>query len=323
MRETARMPEDELIARNRRHIERWSTPKSRVGPAVSCSAPQRVTPTYLQALEDLSRAFDLPYNMHILETRLQRVLGDVKYDRSLVRYAHDLGVLSERSLVIHAIWVDEADLGLLRDSGCSIAHNPVSNLKIGSGVMPFRRIRDHGINVCLGTDESSVDDGINMWTTVKVAGLIHNIADPDYTRWPTELEILRAATVGGCHAMRLPPTAGTLAPGSVADIILVDLSSLPFTPLNDLRRQLVYCEPGTSIRTTIVDGVVVMDDGRVLTVDEDAIKAEAREFAAELRDYLDRCLAGATELDPYYREMYLRATATEVPMRRWAGPMAP
>ena len=217
---------------------------------------------YLQALGELSREFDLPYNMHILETRLQRVLGQERYDGSLVQYVNRMGVLDERSLVIHSIWVDEADLELMADSGCSVAHNPVSNLKIGSGVMPWRRIVDHGINMCLGTDESDVDDGINMWTTVKVAGLIHNIADPDYRHWPTATEILRAATQGGARAMQLDHL-GQIAPGSPADVILVDLDALPFMPLNDLRRQFVYCEPGAAVRTTVVAGRVVMDAGRV------------------------------------------------------------
>jgi 5-methylthioadenosine/S-adenosylhomocysteine deaminase len=322
MRDAARMSADELLALYRSHIDRWKD-DPRVGPAVSCSAPQRVTPEYLQALGELSREFDLPYNMHILETRLQRVLGQERYSGSLVQYVNRMGVLDERSLVIHSIWVDETDLDLLAGSGCSVAHNPVSNLKIGSGVMPWRRILDRGINVCLGTDESSVDDGVNMWTTVKVTGLIHNVADPDYRRWPTATEILQAATRGGAQAMRLGGRVGQISPGYLADVILVDLDALPFTPLNDLRRQLVYCEPGASVRTTIVGGRVVMDGGRVLTVDEDAIKAEARELYAELRAYLDSLLSGATELDPFYREMYVRAVATPVPLDRWAGPMEP
>ena len=324
MNDASRMSETELLSHYEAHIKRWSPVRSnRVGAAVSCSAPQRVTPTYFQALGELSRRHDLPYNMHILETRLQRVLGDERFGESLVQYAKRMGVLDERSLVIHSNWVDEPDLEVMAESGCSVAHNPVSNLKIGSGVMPYRRIADHGINICLGTDESSVDDGIHMWTTVKMTGLIHNVSSPDYERWPEAGEILRNATRGGAQAMRLGDITGQLAPGFAADVILLDLGALPFTPLNDLKRQLVYCEPASAVRTTIVGGQVLMEDAGMVGLDVEALKVEARGLATELRAYLDECTVGAVELDPYYRAMYERSLDRPVPMSRWAGPMTP
>jgi cytosine/adenosine deaminase-related metal-dependent hydrolase len=261
--------------------------------------------------------------MHILETRLQRVFGQEKFGRSLVRYVHDMGVLTERAMVIHSIWVDEDDIELMAASGCSVAHNPVSNLKLGSGVMPWRWIRDAGINVCLGTDEANVDDGVNVWSTLKLAGLIHNISTPDYTQWPQPDELLRAATVNGAAAMRRADATGPLAPGYDADVILIDLDQLPFVPLNDLSRQLVYCEPGRAVRYTIVAGSVVMKDGVLTEFDEVQMKAEARDLAVEFVAYLDSCKAGVDELEPFYAEMYRRANGETVPMHRWAGPMTP
>jgi cytosine/adenosine deaminase-related metal-dependent hydrolase len=318
------MSESDLLSRYEEHIRLWpSSAWDRVGVSVSCSAPQRVTPSYLQALGDLSRRHNLPYNMHILETRLQRVLGDVNFDGSLIQYADRMGVLGEHTLVIHAIWIDDRDLDVMAKAGCSVAHNPVSNLKIGSGIMPYRRIADRGINVCLGTDESTVDDGIHMWTTVKMTGLIHNVASADYDRWPTTREILGNATAGGARAMRLEGVTGSLSPGMAADLILIDLDDLAFTPLNDLRSQLVYCEPASAVRTTIVAGQVLMHEGQLADVDEVALKAEARALAEELRAYLAECTVGAVELDPHYRAMYQRCLEHPIPMSRWAGPMTP
>lgn len=318
------MSDTELQDHYHRFIETWhGAAGGRLRSAVSCSAPQRVTPIYFRALGRIARELDIPFNMHILETRLQRVLGQEKFGKSLIRYAHDMGVLNEQAMVIHAIWVDDDDIRLMAESGCSVAHNPVSNLKIGSGAMPFRRLQQAGINVCLGNDEASTDDGINLWTVMKMAGLLHNIGGPDYENWPQPTEILSAITSNGSKAMRLPRPTGRIAQGHAADIILLDLNTLPFTPLNDVRRQLVYCENGSSVVTTIVDGEIVMENRILLTVDEEALKAEARMLAVEFADYMARCKSAADELEPYYRQMYLQSLETPVPMNRWAGPMTP
>jgi cytosine/adenosine deaminase-related metal-dependent hydrolase len=324
MDSAARQTDAELLDHYQWFIERWNdSAGGRLGVAVSCSAPQRVTPDYLRALGDLSQRFDLPYNMHILETRTQRAFGDERLGHSLVKYAHEMGVLNERAQVIHSIWVDDADIDLLAASGCSVAHNPVSNLKIGSGIMPFRRIVDAGINVGLGTDEASVDDGVNYWTTMKVTGLIHNVGDSDYRRWPTPHEILRAATTGGSRAMRLDPQAGRLTPGAPADLVLLDLNTAPFTPLNNLERQLIYCEPRQSVLHTIIDGQVVVRDGRVQTFDEDAILGEVRDLAPAVSEFIADCTSGAAQMVDKYQQMYQLAVDHPVPMHRWAGPMTP
>ena len=291
--------------------------------AVSNSAPQRVSDDYFAVLSDFSRTHDLPFNIHMLETKLQRVYGQAVLGKSLVRHVHDLGFLDERMLVIHAIWVDEADMALLAQAGCTVAHNPVCNLKLGSGVMPFRRLRGHGIPIALGTDERNTDDTTNVWGAMKTAGLIHKIAEPDYRDWPSAAEVLRCATRGGARGMRQDAQIGQLAPGFAADLIVVDLDTLAFTPLNDLRRQLVFCENGSSVTLTMVAGEVVVQDGRVLTTDEAALKAEARELAVEFRNDLQATAAAARELEPFYRDMVMRAARTDVGMQRHAGPMHP
>lgn len=320
MEQAARLPGDELVALYRAYIERWHGAEAgRLRASVSCSAPQRVTTDYLGALSDLSAEFDVPYNMHILETRLQRVLGDVRFGKSLVRYVRDEGVLNERSVIIHAIWVDDADMDLMAASGCSVAHNPICNLRLGSGIMPFRAIADRGITICLGSDELCSDDTVNMWSVMKQAALVHNLSDPDYRRWPSAAEILRCGTAHGARAMRLDSFTGSIEVGKQADLVLIDLDTLAFTPLNDVRRHLVFCETGTDVRLVMVAGRIVVEDGRVLTVDEAELKREARElmteYARQFRE-VDRWVA---ELEPVYRQMYERAVRQEVGMNRWIG----
>jgi 5-methylthioadenosine/S-adenosylhomocysteine deaminase len=281
-----------------------------------------VTEAYFGALSALSRAHDLPFYVHTLETRVQRVFGDVRYGKSLVQRVRDLGFRDRRVNVIHGIWIDDDDMAAIAEAGAVIAHNPVCNLRLGSGIMPFRRIREFGIPVCLGTDEALADDSINLWAAAKMAGLIRNITDPDYRNWPTATEVLDCVFRGGARAMGLEDRLGSIAPGYAADIALLDLDDIAFTPLNDIRRQLVYCESGASVRLTMVAGRVVARDGRVLTVDDDAIKREARELTEAYRPELSRAAQAAAELEPFYRDMYLRAATMDVGMNRWAHAVA-
>ncbi|MDE2913343.1 MAG: amidohydrolase family protein [Paracoccaceae bacterium] len=319
--ETAPVPAaDELLALYEHLIDNWNcTHDGRIRAAVSCSAPHRVTEDYLGSLSDISRNLELPFYMHILETRTQRVFGDSRFGRSILQYVHDRGILDQRCNVIHGIWLDDADISTIAEAGSVIAHNPVCNLRLGSGIMPFRRIRNAGIPVCLGTDEALADDSINLWITMKVAGLIHNITDPEYGNWPAADEILACVFRGGARAMGLEKLVGALAPGYQADIALLDLNEIAFTPLNDVRRQLVYCENGSSVRMTMVGGQILVRDGRVCSVDEEGIKGEAREFALAYADDLAVLQKTAAGLEPFYREMYLRAAATDVGMNRWGN----
>ncbi len=182
--------------------------------------------------------------------------------------------------------------------------------------MTWRRMHDHGIPLCLGSDEGCVDDTANMWQVGKMAGLIHTLGEPDYALWPKAREVLWALTRGGAHAMRNEGKVGQLKPGCEADLILVDLNTIAFTPLNDIYRQLIYCENGSSVAMTMVAGRVVMEDGRVLTVDEESIKQEVRELMPFYQKEIEKTNRAAARLEPYYREMYLKCAATDVGMNR-------
>lgn len=324
MEEAPRLRPEAMLDMYRTFIARWKgAAGGRLSPAVSCSAPQRVPPEYFVELAGLSEEHDIPYAVHILETKLQRVLGREKFGKSLVKYVDELGCISRRMEIIHSVWVDEEDMEAMARGGCTVSHQPLCNLRIGSGIMPFRRIRNHGIPVCLGTDEACTDDAVNMWNVAKLAGLVHKITNPDYRDWPTASEIFRCLVHGGARVLLKPDKLGVIEAGRLADIALVDLNTLSFTPLNDVYRQMVFSENGSSVRATIVAGRVVYDNGKILTVDEEAIKAEARELAGEYTRTLAQSDRAAGKLEPYYREMYLRAARDDVGMNRWAGPEYP
>lgn len=305
-------------------LERWhGAEDGRLTAAVSISAPQRVSPEYFGALDDLSRAHRIPLFAHMLETKAQRTLMTEQprfAGRSLVRYTADLGLLSERMNVIHAVWVDDDDLELIAQAGATVAHNPVSNLRLGSGVAPYRRMRELGILVSLGVDEAVCDDTVNLWGVVKTAGLVHNVSGLDSDLWPTAAEILDSLWRGGAAALLRSDDLGAVEEGRLADLALLDLHSPAFTPFNDLRGQLVYCEQGGSVRLTMVAGRVVFENGSVTTVDEIALLDEARELFARKLPVIERARQASQPLVKPYQSMVRAAAAADVGMNRWIGP---
>ncbi len=298
-------------------IDNWhGFDDGRIKAAVSCSAPQRVSKDYFLSLDNLSKKYDLPFYAHMLETRLQRVFGEVCLDgRSLVQYTEELGMLSERMNIIHAVWVNKVDLDIIAEYGACVAHNPISNLRLGSGIMPLRQMLDRNIPVCLGVDEAIADDNVNMWSVMKSAAIIHNLTDWDYSKWPSASEVLVAATKNGGLAMR-ETKLGELEVGAPADLILIDINSLPFTPLNNLHRQLVYCELGQSVRLTMVAGKIVVSEKQMRTINELDILEETREVFKRQRKNLAQAFAKMDEILPYYKKMYEMAGDYQLNMQR-------
>jgi 5-methylthioadenosine/S-adenosylhomocysteine deaminase len=293
----------------------------RIRAAVSISAPQRVSLDYFAALDDLAQRHGLPLYAHMLETKVQRTLMTQQprfAGRSVVQYTAAAGLLNPHTNVIHAVWVDESDLDAIARAGSTVVHNPVSNLRLGSGVAPWRALLDHGIPVALGTDEAICDDSVNVWTVAKTAGLIHNISGLDSDEWPTPAEILDALWRGGARATRRDDI-GAVAPGMLADLALLDLHTVAFTPLNDLREQLVHCEDGSDVVLTMVAGRIVAEHGHVTSVDESALLAEARELFAAKHPAVRAARGAAGKLLPAYRHIVRRAAATDVGFNRWVS----
>lgn len=152
----------------------------------------------------------------------------------------------------------------------------------------------------------------------KVGALIQKMTNPDYRNWPKAQEYLRAATRGGAHAMRCSQRRGMLAPGYDADIILLDLGTSSFSPPNDLKRQLIFTDTGSSVVMTMIAGKVVVEDGRLLTADEEAIRAEINATIPGFMETARENTAYAARYEPYFREMYLKAAQRDVGFNRWA-----
>jgi 5-methylthioadenosine/S-adenosylhomocysteine deaminase len=285
---------------------------------VSPSAPQRCTPDLLEAAAALAATHGVPMHMHALETKTQAVTGRLA-GTSPIRYLRDLGLLDRTVTIAHAVWADDDDIALLGEAGCAVVHNAISNQKLGSGIAPLRALLDAGVAVGLGTDGVAANDTLRLFDVMRVAALIHCATGPDPARWVTATEILRAATIGGARSAMLERETGSLAVGKKADLLVLRTDGLDFTPLNDLRNHLVYCENGSAIELVMVDGEVVVRDGRLTRIDEAALLREVRERVPAY-------LAAHAEIErrnrvfePYFAAIHRRATAQEIGLDRWAG----
>lgn len=290
---------------------------------ISPSAPQRCTVDLLEVCDDLARRYRVPFHTHVLETKTQGVTGPEFFGRSLIRYLHDLGVLTRNVTIAHSVWVSDDDMALMGAAGCSVVHNAISNQKLGAGVAPLRRLWDAGVTVGLGTDGASSNDTLRIFDVMRVAALVHSVAGPDYGRWPSAGEILKAATIDGARSAMLDAETGSLEVGKKADLLILRTTGIAWTPLNDIPKHLVYCENGSSIETVMVDGAVVARDGRLTTLDEDAVLAEVREvvpaYLAEHARIEDRNRV----FEPWFAEIHRRATLQDIGLNRYQGDLPP
>ncbi len=250
------------------------------------------SPDLLQSCRSLAEQYNTGMHLHAVETELQATVIRQRLGQGGIAYLEKMGVLQPGTSLAHAIWLEEGDLDLLATTGTTVVHNPVSNLRLGSGRFPFIEALNRGVTVALGSDGSASNDTQNMFDVLKLTGLIHNDPNDDYKKWPRPVEILEAGTQGGAAALGLSNELSEIAPGQLADLVLLDLEARPFVPLRDAYLHLVYCENGGSVDSVIVNGNVVVEHGALTAIDEQAIRDEIREhcnmlwpgFSAQLDD---------------------------------------
>ena len=268
------------------------------------SAVQRCSDELLTKAAAMARKRKLPMHIHLAETKAQAVMGQQIYGTSLLKHLDAIGVLDANLSLAHSIWIEDDDVELLARRGATPVHNPASNLRIGSGLAPLRKFLVAGVNVGLGTDGSASNDGQNMFDAIRLAGLVHNQAGTDFNQWVTPAQALAMATRGGASAFGLD--AGVLAPGKLADVVLLRRDTPAFTPLNDVIAQLVFCENGSDVDGVIVNGEVVVQNGRLTKVDEREALRLAEQARRRLDPSIQRELSAAKTMEPSLTEMDFR-----------------
>ena len=230
---------------------------------------------------ELSRGQKTQFHMHLSETASEHRECVERHGMTPIAYMESLGFLDEfPTYCAHCVHVTDEDLGIFRKHGVTIAHNPSSNMKLGSGCAPIKKALDMGINVSLGTDGAASNNNLNMFEELHLAAMIHKGFGQDPTAL-TVTQLLDMATVNGAKAQGRPDT-GVIEVGKRADIIAVDLTAPHMFPHFDIPALLCYSAQGSDVRMTMVDGRILYEDGKFLTMDIEKVMKDAAESAEYL-----------------------------------------
>lgn len=268
-------PTEETLASARGILRAWPGDRDLVRPALGPAIPLHCSDAFLQSCARLAAEFDVPIQTHLAESKTQAVVAEARYGVSLVEHLDRLDVLSSRFSAAHGIWLSDGDIRRLADRGAGVVHNPMSNLRLGSGVAPARALLDAGVTLGVGTDASNTSDGQSMFEAMRLAAFLSRIADPAPERWLSAEDAFRAATTGSAAILGFPDI-GRLEPGCRADIVFLYLRHINYVPLRWPLLQMVFAENGAAIDRVMIEGRTVLADGEILTVDETALRREAQ-----------------------------------------------
>jgi guanine deaminase len=259
----------------------WEFDRRQIRPALGPTIPLHCSDQFLVDCARLAKEHDIPLQTHLAESRAQAAVARKRYGSSLVEHLHELDFLSERLSVAHAIWLDDDEIKRLSGSGARVAHNPSSNLRLGSGVAPVRKMLREGLTIGVGTDASNTSDGQNMFETTRLASYLSRINGFAAEEWISAGDAFGLATEGSAKVLGFEKI-GRLAPGFEADIVFLRLDSPHFVPLRSPLIQMLFGENGASVHTVMIGGRIVFHDGKLLTLDESLLRTRAQEAAARL-----------------------------------------
>jgi 5-methylthioadenosine/S-adenosylhomocysteine deaminase len=256
-------------------------------PAVAPHAMYTNDRSTLEACAALARKYGVPLLTHLAETEDEIRIARERYQTTPTAYLESIGFWGPRTLAAHGVWVTDADIDILRKHDVGVAHNPESNMKLASGVAPVTKYLKAGVALGLGTDGAASNNDLDMFEAMRQAAFLAKLSTKDPTSVPAETA-LDLATIGGARALGMAKQIGSLEPGKRADLIAVAMSAARQTPMYAPVSHLVYVTRGDDVRTTIVNGKVLMKARQVRTLNRPAVIADANRFAQKVREAVAR-----------------------------------
>jgi 5-methylthioadenosine/S-adenosylhomocysteine deaminase len=280
---------EDSLAYARDFIARWKGhPLIVPGPAPH--APYTCTEEILRACAELAAEYDVPLHTHLAETTFEVEQSRKEHGMPVVPWVKKQRLFDARVLAAHCVHVDEGEIRALEMAGAGVAHNPTSNLKLGSGVAPAAKMLQFGVSVGIGTDGTASNNDLDMFEEIRLAALLAKGTSGDPTAIPAR-EALAMATRIGARAVHMGALTGSLEPGKRADLIVLDLEQAHTSPRferdpNAVYSQIVYAAKSTDVVDVMCDGRWLMRDRRLLTLDEDDLRAAAADVARHIDAFL-------------------------------------
>jgi 5-methylthioadenosine/S-adenosylhomocysteine deaminase len=272
----------EGLARAERFIKEFKD-NGLVVPAVAPHALYTNDKTTLAASAALARKYGVPIVIHFAETEDEVKIAREQYQMTPTAALESIGVLGPTTIGAHGVWVNDADIAILKRTGTGVAHNPESNMKLASGAAPVTKYLAAGVKLGLGTDGAASNNDLDMFEAMRQASFLAKLSTHDPTAVKAQ-EALDMATMGGARVIGMEKLIGSLETGKRADLITVSMRSARQTPMYDPVSHLVYVTRGTDVQNTIVNGKVLMRDRQLTTLNREQVIADAKRLATRVRD---------------------------------------
>jgi 5-methylthioadenosine/S-adenosylhomocysteine deaminase len=251
----------------------------------TCSTPLLTEVKELAEAKRLAEDYHLPIGLHLLENAAEKKQLKEKFGKGAVSFLKDIGYLNERLIAFHCVSFTQEDIDLFASHGCKISHNPASNMKLASGVAPVPEMLKAGITVGLGTDGCASNNNLDMIKEMSTAAKLHKVARLDPTVMDAQT-VVRMATIEGAKALGMGKITGSLEAGKKADIIIIGLDKPHLTPLYSEYSHLVYAMSGADVDTVLINGKIIMENRRLLTINEEEVMQKVREIAVKIKQSL-------------------------------------
>jgi len=256
-------------------VEQWQARSPRIRPSIFCHAPYTCSAETLKAAKQAADEQGVLFQIHAAETQSETRICRETHGCSPVQYLDRLGLLNRRTLLVHAVWVDKTDIGIIARRAARVAHCPESNMKLASGIAPIPDMLAAGVTVALGTDGCASNNDLDLWGEMDAAAKLHKVQRLDSTVMDAGT-VLRMATIDGARAIGLDREIGSLEIGKQADLIVVDTNQPHLAPLYHPRSHLVYAAHAADVCHVLIAGRPVVRDRQLQTMDRDALIREVR-----------------------------------------------
>ena len=281
-------------------VDKFHNPAEGVYILVAPTGIQLCSDALFQGCIELSDRYNLCRHAHLLETQAQKLLAQEKYGCSAVEHLKRIGYLSPRTSLAHCVHLSDADIEILAETQSTVVHNPLSNLRLGSGIAPILKYLQAGVNVSFGCDGAASNDSQDLLEAIKIGSILHNITDLDYHHWITPRQSVEIAAFGGAKGLNLADEMGSLAVDKKADLVLYDLTSLSLLPRTDPIGLLILGRPAQAVDSVWVNGKRIVADGKVTTINVEDLRKELFERSQWATNRQSKTLG---EIEAHYRSV--------------------